>query len=118
MAFIGLNNLCPPATLYLVLSLAAIVMMALQNYGLTDQYCIGLWSCSNNYTTTIFLVKLLFIFFYTWVLNVICNRVSPIVSWVLVLAPIVLMFVGVSLVFAQHIDWARYPSEAVGYVRG
>jgi hypothetical protein len=117
MALVGLTDLCPPATLYLVLSLLAIILMAMQNFGTSDRYCIGIWSCPNSNTTTIFLVKLLFVVFYTWILNIICKHVTPIVSWVLVLTPILLMFLGISLTLMQHVDWARYPANVQGYVR-
>lgn len=115
--FVGLTNLCPPAMLYLVLSLTAIVVMASQNYGTNDRYCIGLWSCPNSNTTGIFAVKLLFIFFFTWLLNVFCYRVSPVVSWALVMIPILMMFVGIALSVSQHIDWARTPTQIFSVFR-
>ena len=85
--------LCAPAHVYLVFSLVVLVIMGLQNRGSNTQYCLGNYSCAVSNTTFIFIVKLLYIAFWTWVLNLICKSGAPIVSWVLVMLPIMAMFI-------------------------
>lgn len=93
MAIIGLKKLCPPAMLYLVLSLIAFFIMAIQNFGNLDIYCVGQYSCSVSNTWLIFVLKLLYIVFWTWILNILCSNGFTWLSWVLVLLPIVLFFI-------------------------
>ena len=49
MAF-SLKNLCTPAYLYFVISIIAIIIMAVQNYGNTSTYCLGEYSCEVSST--------------------------------------------------------------------
>jgi hypothetical protein len=101
MQVAGLKNLCQPALLYLVISLVAIFVMALQNYSNEKVYCLGYYSCNVPSVYLIFVVKLIYIIFWTWVLNLICRSGAPIVSWLLVLFPLILFFVliGVMLLY-------------------
>lgn len=73
-----LNKLCPPALLYLGLSLLVLLVSVFQ----TTMSLTGLVIYA--------LVSLLFITFWTWILNLICNAGYKWVSWVLVLVPLVL----------------------------
>ena len=93
MQVVGLKNLCQPALLYLVISLSAIAVMALQNYTNEKVYCLGYYSCNVPSVYLVFLVKIIYVIFWTWVLNLICRSGAPIVSWLLVLFPLVLFFV-------------------------
>lgn len=97
MPVAGLKNLCQPALLYLVISLVAIFVMALQNYTNEKVYCLGYYSCNVPSVYLIFVVKIIYVIFWTWVLNLICRSGAPIVSWLLVLFPLVLFFVLVGL---------------------
>ena len=45
MAIAGLKNLCTPSYVYLVLSIIALIFMAIQNYGNINVYCLGSYSC-------------------------------------------------------------------------
>jgi hypothetical protein len=97
MAIKGLKNLCPPALFYLVISLAALVIMAFMNYGNERVYCIGYYSCDVSSVYLIFILKLIYIIFWTWVLNLICDAGASVISWLLVLLPIILFFVLIGL---------------------
>lgn len=101
MPVAGLKNLCQPALLYLVISLTAIFVMSLQNYTNEKVYCLGYYSCNVPSVYLIFLVKIIYVIFWTWVLNLICRSGAPIVSWLLVLFPLVLFFVliGIMLLY-------------------
>jgi hypothetical protein len=93
MAIVGLKNLCTPASLYLCLSVIALVIMAIQNIGGENVYCLGSYECSVSSVTLIFVIKIIYILFWTWVLNLICKAGAPGLSWFLVLFPFILFFV-------------------------
>lgn len=97
----SLRNLCSPALFYLVISLSALLVMFLQNSTNEKVYCLGHYSCDVPSVFLIFVVKILYILFWTWVLNLICRDGYPIVSWVLVLLPIVLFFVLIGLMMIR-----------------
>ena len=99
MAIVGLKNLCTPAYVYLVISVLAIIIMMVQNYGNVNTYCVGSYSCSVTSTVLIFLIKALYVLFWTWVLNLICRAGSPNLAWFLVLLPFILFFVFIALFF-------------------
>lgn len=101
MKVVGLNNLCTPALLYLVISMAAILIMALQNFRNEKVYCLGYYSCDVPSVYLIFVVKIVYVVFWTWVLNLICRAGAPIISWLLVLFPLILFFllIGIMLTY-------------------
>lgn len=97
MAIAGLRNLCTPSYVYLVLSIVLLFVMAAQNYGNTDVFCLGSYSCDVPSVILIFVIKLLYILFWTWILNLICRAGAPSFAWFLVLFPILLFFVVIGL---------------------
>ena len=101
MAVVGFKNLCPPALFYLVISLISLVIIAFQNYGNENIYCLGYYSCPVASIYLIFIVKLIYVIFWTWILNLICRAGAPIISWLLVLIPILLFFVLIGLLLIQ-----------------
>jgi hypothetical protein len=99
MAVVGLNNLCTPAILYLSLSMVAIVVMWIQNMGNESIYCLGSYNCNVSSTTLIFIIKILFVLFWTWVLNIMCKAGFSYVSWFFVLFPFILFFIILASIF-------------------
>ena len=97
MAIAGLRNLCTPAYVYLVISLIAMVIMLFQNLGGSSVYCLGTYECDVTSVTLVFIVKLIYVLFWTWVLNLICRAGATPLSWFLVLFPFLLMFVLLGL---------------------
>lgn len=85
--------LCAPAKLYLVISVISLFLMWTQNVGSGSLYCVGNYSCDMPNKSVVFLIKVLYIAFWTWLLNLLCKSGVPVVSWILVLLPLVLMFV-------------------------
>jgi len=101
---IGLKNICNPAMVYLILSMLALIIMATQNYYGDSIYCLGNYSCTVSSVSLIFLVKFIYIIFWTWLLNIICKSGYPIVSWILVLFPFILLFILISFIFIIEFD--------------
>jgi hypothetical protein len=99
MAIAGLRNLCTPSYVYFVISAIALVVMLYQNVGNINKYCVGTYSCTVSSTAIIFIIKAVYILFWTWVLNLICRAGAPGIAWFLVLLPFILMFVLISMLF-------------------
>ena len=97
----GLKNMCTPAYVYLVISTIALIVMAFQNLGNVNMYCIGSYSCNVSSVSMIFILKALYILFWTWVLNIICRGGAPGLAWFFVLLPYILMFILIGALFIQ-----------------
>jgi hypothetical protein len=92
-----LKDLCTPAALYFVISIIALVIVMLQNLGNTHSYNIGNFSCKVPNTILVFIIKFIYIVFWTYVLNLICRDGHVGISWLLVLLPFILLFVIIGL---------------------
>ena len=88
-----LKDLCTPAVLYFVISMFALLLVLFQNLGNTNSYHVGSFSCRVPNTAAVFVSKLLYILFWTYVLNLICKDGHVGLSWLLVLLPWILLFV-------------------------
>jgi len=93
MALVGLRKLCTPALVYLVLSIVAVGIMYLQNIANFDVYCLATFSCSVYNVHIIFLLKFVYILFWTWVLNLMCSSGADTLAWIFLLLPFILMFI-------------------------
>jgi hypothetical protein len=86
-----LTKLCSPALFYFSVSIFLLLVAAIQNAGNSRMYTLGYYSRDVSSTIFIFALKLIYILFWTWVLNLICKDGYSWVSWVLVLMPIILL---------------------------
>ena len=93
-----LKDLCTPALLYFVISIIGLLMAALQNLGNNNSYTLGTFSCRVPNTTLMFILQLIYILFWTWVLNLICKDGYVGISWLLVLFPFILLFVLIAVI--------------------
>ena len=88
-----LKELCTPAMIYFVISVIALAMVLLQNLGNQNSYNVGSFSCRVPNTTIVFIIKFIYILFWTYILNLICKDGHTGLSWLLVLLPWLLLFV-------------------------
>ena len=88
-----LKELCTPAMIYFVISVISLAMVLLQNLGNQNSYNVGSFSCRVPNTALVFIIKLIYILFWTWVLNLICKDGHTTISWLLVLLPWIMLFV-------------------------
>jgi hypothetical protein len=93
----SMKNLCTPAFVYLMLSVFSIFVLAIQNIGNTNKYCIGLYECDANNTLVVFVLKVIYIVFWTFILNLLCKSGFTQLSWFLVILPFLLLFVLIGL---------------------
>ena len=96
-----LKKLCTPAYVYLVISAIFLLIASFQNYGNINTYCLGDYSCDVTSTTMIFLIKVIYILFWTWILNLMCNAGAAGIAWFLVILPFILMFILISLMMIR-----------------
>jgi len=98
----GLMNLCTPAHVYLVISMIAIIIIFFQNIANFDKYCIGTFTCNVSNVNVLFVIKILYVLFWTWILNLICSAGAPKLAWFLVLLPYIILFVMIFFFMFQY----------------
>lgn len=98
----GLKGLCTPAQVYLTISIITLVVIALQNLGNPSSYCVGRYTCNVSSISMLYSLKLLYVIFWTWILNIICKEGYTSVSWFLVILPFMLMFIFIALLFLNY----------------
>jgi hypothetical protein len=84
--------MCSPALVYLVISFVALMMSWVQNHQNTNMYCAGHISCPVQNTAYVFILKITWFLFWTWILNVLCTKGYTTVAWVLVAIPFMVFF--------------------------
>ena len=89
------KSLCLPSKIYFVLSFIGIVV------------CILSPSIFGELTLLVHLFHIVYVVFWTWVLNLICKAGYKWISWVLVLAPFLLAILIV----------ASSPNQSVGVIQ-
>jgi H+/Cl- antiporter ClcA len=97
-----LSELCTPALIYFVLSVIGIVMAIFQNMGNTNKYCLGSFACQVPSTIAVFIVKFVCVFFWTWVLNLMCADGHIGIAWFLVLLPFILLLLIILLIMTNQ----------------
>jgi hypothetical protein len=93
-----LNELCSPALFYFVVSILGLLLILFQNVGNKNSYNLGNFSCRVPSTMMVFVIKMIYIVFWTWILNLICKDGYKTISWLLVLLPWILMFMMVGMI--------------------
>lgn len=93
MTITCLRKLCTPSYVYLVISSIALIVMLYQNMGNVNTYCLGDYSCSVSSTALIFIIKAVYILFWTWVLNLMCKANATNIAWLVLLLPVIIMFI-------------------------
>ena len=96
-----LSQLCTPSYVYFIISVLAIVISAIQNMGNSKKYTLGMFSCRVPSCIAVFIVKILYIFFWTWVLNLMCKDGHAEIAWFLVLLPFVIFFLILIMATSQ-----------------
>ena len=87
----SLKELCNPTLFYFVISIVGLLIVAFQNMGNNHELMIGSSMLNLENSPVIFIVKLLYILFWTWILNLICKDGHSGISWLLVFLPVILI---------------------------
>lgn len=96
----NMRQLCTPSRVYFTFSFFLLIAMIIQNFGNSRNYHLGCYSCYTPNLIIVFVFKLVYILFWTWILNLICKDGHKNIAWFLVILPIILLFVilGVFLI--------------------
>jgi len=97
----SLQKLCTPAHVYFIMSLISLIVMGLQNIGNVNKYCVGNFECRVTNTLGIFVIKMIYIVFWTWILNTLCRYGHKRISWFILLLPFIFMFILIALMFIK-----------------
>jgi hypothetical protein len=98
----SLKELCTPALVYFVISFISLLLVLMQNLGNKYSYHIGCFSCRVPSTILIFIIKIIYILFWTWILNLICKDGHASISWLLVLLPWISLFVIIGMIMVNQ----------------
>jgi hypothetical protein len=101
-----LSQLCTPSYVYFIISILAMAISAFQNMGNRKRYDLGMFSCRVPSCLAVFIAKIMYIFFWTWILNLMCRDGHSEIAWFLVLLPFVLFFIimGMIMVYQKNRD--------------
>lgn len=103
-----IRKLCTPARFYLGISIFMILLITVQNLfnNNSNELCIGSYKSDISEfanITVLLLFKILYIIFWTWLLNILCKNGLKSVSWFLVLLPFILFALSIALlVYSGH----------------
>jgi hypothetical protein len=100
-----IRNLCTPAFVYFSVSSAFMVLSILQNLfsGNNFKYVFGNDECPVTNCALVFVAKLVYIAFWTWMLNLMCNDGQSTIAWIVLLLPLVVMF----LLIGAGMTWSK-----------
>jgi hypothetical protein len=90
-----IKGLCRPASFYFYLSLVGIILSIIQNMRNFDnsRYKCGSFSVVVPSVMLIFAFKILYVVFWTYIINLLCKDNNMRLAWLIVLFPIILFFV-------------------------
>lgn len=88
-----IKSLCSPALFYFTLSCLFLVATIIQNAGNSRKYCIGYLECNVANNALVFLMKIIYIVFWTFILDYICKSGYTNISWFIVLLPFISLFI-------------------------
>ena len=97
------DSLCNPAKLYLLISMVAYGIIVLQNVFAPNRFSLGPYSCAHENCPLILMLQLVYIAFWTWILQMIC-KINTSISWFIVLLPFILYFI---ILMAIIVDGVR-----------
>ena len=97
-----LSELCTPSLVYFVISVVGLAMAIVQNLGNKNRYSLGSFSCQVPSCMAIFIIKVVYVLFWTWILNLMCCDGHVEIAWFLVLLPFILLAIVIGLVMTNQ----------------
>ena len=85
-----LKELCTPSFIYFSISMIGLISVILQNLTNNNTLILGSFNANVPNTTVVFIVKFIYILFWTWILNLICKDGHREIAWFLLLVPFIL----------------------------
>lgn len=100
MKVVGLYPLCIPSLVYLIISFIFISLIYYQNRYFPNVYCVGN-GCQTENLISIYTLKILFVIFWAWILNILCAAGFSVVSWLVIWIPFIVYIIW--LVFYMYV---------------
>lgn len=101
-----IESLCNPAMFYLVISGISYLLILIQNVNNPNELCVGEMKCTTEHKTMVFIVKALYIMFWTFVLDFICKRGYTKIAWFILFFPFIIFFILLALFILMSIGTA------------
>tara|TARA_X000001036_G_C20692242_1_gene809791 strand:- start:1385 stop:1780 length:396 start_codon:yes stop_codon:yes gene_type:complete len=92
-----ITALCNPAMFYLVISGISFLFILLQNLNNQNELCVGDMKCNTEYKIFVFVAKIGYILFWTWMLDLMCKGGYTNVAWFILFFPFILFFILLAL---------------------
>ena len=92
-----LSQLCKPSYVYFMISMIFLIISVIQNIGNKYKYTLGSYSCNVPSCMGVFIGKIVYILFWTWILNLMCKDGHSGIAWFLVVLPFIMLFVILGL---------------------
>ena len=98
MNFKKIRSLCTPAQVFLFIELMFILTMTYQNWGYSDYtLCVGDYSCNVDNKKILLVSKLVYVAFWTFILDLMCKNGYKNFAWMLLFLPVILFIVFIFL---------------------
>ena len=96
----NLQQYCTPAKVYLAISFISVLIIVIQNLlnPNMNELCIGKYKCAISYKIILLIFKIIYILFWTWLLNALCRYGLTSIAWFILLIPFLLaaaVFTGI-----------------------
>jgi hypothetical protein len=100
------KELCQPSYIYFVLSLFSLILMLIQNCSSKKKhkYCVGIFECNVKSIIPIFIVKLMYVVFWTFILDLLCKNGYKKLSWLILLFPFITFFILIGLFILYNLQ--------------
>ena len=92
-----IQALCNPAMFYLVISGISFLFILFQNLNNPNEYCVGSMKCNTENKAVVFIGEVLYILFWTWLLDLICKGGYTKLAWFILFLPFILFFILLAL---------------------
>ena len=101
-----IESLCNPAMFYLVISGISFLLILIQNVNNPNELCVGDMKCTTQNKTMVFVVKALYIMFWTFVLDFICKSGYTKIAWFILFFPFIIFFILLALFILMSLGTA------------
>lgn len=95
------QSLCTPAFIFFIISIISLFVMIFDNLENTHSFCFGNVSCNVSNTSMVFIVEIVFLVFWTWLLNFICSRGYSGLAWFILLFPYILLLMVILFIASE-----------------
>ena len=92
-----IQSLCNPAMFYLVISGISFLFILFQNLNNPNEYCVGNMKCNTENKGIVFIGKVVYILFWTWLLDLMCKGGYTNVAWFILFLPFIFLFILIAL---------------------